>query len=41
MENKAAFGLIIFNECVMVVDVCRLKCRRGTVRARNNRNNKE
>lgn len=34
LENKAALGLIIFNERVMVVDVCRLKWRRGTVRAR-------
>ena len=34
LENKAALGLIIFNERVMVVDVCRLKWGRGIVRAR-------
>ena len=34
LENKAALSLIIFDERVMVVDVCRLQRRRGTVRAR-------
>lgn len=32
LENKAALSLIIFDERVMVVDVCGLK-REGTVRA--------
>lgn len=30
LENKAVLGLIIFNKCVMIVDVSRLKCRRRT-----------
>lgn len=34
LENKAVLGLIIFNKCMMVVDVCRLKYRRKTAVAR-------
>lgn len=34
LENKAALGLIEFDERVVVVDVCRLQCRSRTVRAR-------
>ena len=39
LENKAALSLIIFDERVMVVDVCRLKRRRGDSQSQKSGNN--